>query len=111
MFSTSIHELTACIYYKLAIERGIRGCNVDKEFIDHGRQGTQFPVDPDSEHEASAGTGTGTGAQSSSFKEQKSSNLGNEATVQCETTSNEDLSEVIRYYYVLFAPSNILVRV
>ncbi len=26
LFSMSLHELTACIYYKLAIDRGIRGC-------------------------------------------------------------------------------------
>lgn len=35
MFSTSIHELTACIYYKLAIERGMRGCHVDDEDVAH----------------------------------------------------------------------------
>ena len=47
MFSPSIHELTACIYYKLVIERGIRGCNVDKEFDNHGQMGMQVPVDSD----------------------------------------------------------------
>lgn len=32
MFSSlSLHELTACVYYKLAIERGLRGCNPDGE--------------------------------------------------------------------------------
>ncbi len=31
----SLHELTACIYYKLAIDRGLRGCNPDSELIAH----------------------------------------------------------------------------
>lgn len=35
MFALSLHELTACIYYKIAIERGLRGCNPTAEAIDH----------------------------------------------------------------------------
>lgn len=35
MFSMSLHELTACIYYKLAIDRGLRGCDPDGEKIAH----------------------------------------------------------------------------
>lgn len=35
MFSMSLHELTACIYYKIAIERGLRGCNPDGELFAH----------------------------------------------------------------------------
>ena len=35
MFSISLHELTACIYYKLAIERGLRGCSPTAEAIAH----------------------------------------------------------------------------
>ena len=31
----SLHELTACIYYKLAIDRGLRGCNPDSELVAH----------------------------------------------------------------------------
>ena len=31
----SLHELTACIYYKLAIDRGLRGCDPDGEHILH----------------------------------------------------------------------------
>jgi hypothetical protein len=34
-FPISLHELTACIYYKLAIERGVRGCFPDEEFYQH----------------------------------------------------------------------------
>ena len=35
MFRMSLHELTACIYYKLAIDRGLRGCKPDGEFNAH----------------------------------------------------------------------------
>lgn len=35
MFSLSLHELTACVYYKLAIERGLRGSNPDSELLAH----------------------------------------------------------------------------
>lgn len=35
MFEISLHELTACVYYKLAIERGLRGCYPDSEAEEH----------------------------------------------------------------------------
>jgi hypothetical protein len=35
MFSLSLHELTACVYYKLAIERGLRGSNPQAERLAH----------------------------------------------------------------------------
>ena len=35
MFSLSLHELTACVYYKLAIERGLRGSHPDSERLAH----------------------------------------------------------------------------
>ena len=35
MFSLSLHELTACVYYKLAIERGLRGSHPDSEKLAH----------------------------------------------------------------------------
>lgn len=35
MFSLSLHELTACVYYKLAIERGLRGSHPDGEKLAH----------------------------------------------------------------------------
>lgn len=34
-FSITLHELTACIYYKLAIDRGLRGCNPEGERLEH----------------------------------------------------------------------------
>ena len=39
MFSSlSLHELTACIYYKIAIERGLRGCDPDSELLAHQQE-------------------------------------------------------------------------
>ena len=35
MFTMSLHELTACIYYKLAIDRGLRGCVPEEEHNAH----------------------------------------------------------------------------
>lgn len=35
MFSLSLHELTACVYYKLAIDRGLRGCQPDLPLETH----------------------------------------------------------------------------
>ena len=35
----SLHELTACTYYKLAIDRGLRGCDPDGEARDHAYVG------------------------------------------------------------------------
>eukprot|EP00600_Ochromonadales_sp_CCMP1393_P006515 CAMPEP_0174954748 /NCGR_PEP_ID=MMETSP0004_2-20121128/599_1 /TAXON_ID=420556 /ORGANISM="Ochromonas sp., Strain CCMP1393" /LENGTH=1315 /DNA_ID=CAMNT_0016202601 /DNA_START=234 /DNA_END=4178 /DNA_ORIENTATION=- len=35
MFSLSLHELTACVYYKLAVERGLRGCHPNAEYLAH----------------------------------------------------------------------------
>ena len=37
MFGISLHELTACIYYKLALDRGLRGCDPDGELREHER--------------------------------------------------------------------------
>ena len=45
MFSMSLHELTACIYYKLAIDRGLRGCNPEGEKIAHAPHLSTIPYD------------------------------------------------------------------
>ena len=34
-YPISLQELTACIYYKIALERGLRGCNSDTELNAH----------------------------------------------------------------------------
>ena len=47
MFSLSLHELTACIYYKLAIDRGLRGCDPDGEFRSHQIPHTDPLAEPD----------------------------------------------------------------
>lgn len=46
VFALSLHELTACIYYKLAIDRGLRGSFPDEEFLDHQE------IKPDNEPES-----------------------------------------------------------
>jgi hypothetical protein len=38
-YPLSIRQMTACIYYKLAIERGLRGCDPEGEFRAHGMCG------------------------------------------------------------------------
>lgn len=42
----SLHELTACIYYKIAVERGLRGCNPDGELIAHKLHLPNPPLHP-----------------------------------------------------------------
>jgi hypothetical protein len=38
----SSHEVTACLYYKLVIDRELRGCNPDNEWHAHKRGQTNF---------------------------------------------------------------------
>jgi len=54
IIASSIHELTACVYYKLAIERGIRGCNPDCELISHAPTAVSED-DSDSQHSMTMG--------------------------------------------------------
>jgi hypothetical protein len=42
MFKESLHEITACIYYKIAVNRGLRGCAPDAEHFAHSCTGFQF---------------------------------------------------------------------
>lgn len=49
MFSMSLHELTACIYYKLAIDRGLRGCVPDEEHLSQ-REYADSPLSHTSGH-------------------------------------------------------------
>lgn len=56
----SLHELTACIYYKIAIERGLRGCDPDGEHITHiapsgGYSDARNPNDIDDEEAEESG--------------------------------------------------------
>lgn len=47
LFSMSLHELTACIYYKLAIDRGIRGCKplIEAQLHDESIVGNDHSVE------------------------------------------------------------------
>ena len=51
MFSLSLHELTACIYYKLAIDRGLRGCDPDSEDREHATRDAKNENKNDGEDE------------------------------------------------------------
>jgi hypothetical protein len=35
LYPITLQELTACIYYKIAIDRGLRGCNPAEELLLH----------------------------------------------------------------------------
>jgi hypothetical protein len=49
MFSLSLHELTACVYYKLAIERGLRGSNPQAERLAHAPRARPVPIQQSSQ--------------------------------------------------------------
>ncbi len=58
MFQLSLHELTACVYYKLAIERGLRGCYPDSEAEEHKTTADhrfEVPSTPSSEKDRKEG--------------------------------------------------------
>ena len=108
MFSLSLHELTACVYYKLAIERGLRGCNPDSEEVAHqttcafqstatgGSGFVESDVDPvltndnskrsksenASIHSESTAAGAGAGAGGAAY--------------DCKKAENEDIAQAIR---------------
>mmetsp|Transcript_4943 Transcript_4943/g.6803 ORF Transcript_4943/g.6803 Transcript_4943/m.6803 type:complete len:1165 (+) Transcript_4943:24-3518(+) len=79
MFSSSIHELTACIYYKLAIERGIRGCNIDSEELVHSQKQSNDCGNNSSDSDSSKNTATS-----------------EEEEYSCEPAEDADLKEAIR---------------
>ena len=91
MFSLSLHELTACIYYKLAIDRGLRGCDPEGERIAHS-------VKPAARSSVQGAEGTaeergpfgGTDFQSSG-------SLDEEGPLACEEIEEEELDDIIRF--------------
>lgn len=46
-YPISLHELTACIYYKLAIDRGLRGCLPEAEYEAHHASACCEPTNDD----------------------------------------------------------------
>eukprot|EP01038_Epipyxis_sp_PR26KG_P009273 gene9273-12493_t len=95
MFRFSLHELTACIYYKLAIERGLRGCNPDGERIAHKRTHNTSHLltftksestDRSNRYKSSSSTTTG-----------QTSNSSDSNNYECRDASDADLNEAIRF--------------
>ena len=88
MFTFSLHELTACVYYKLAIERGLRGCEPDSELKAH--QTTKSFNDADIEQAKICNT---------SYLENKGvedQNRFNEQNIYCGDARDSDIENSIR---------------
>ncbi len=110
MFSMSLHELTACIYYKLAIDRGLRGCNPEGERIAHaphispttasrGANNTAGVHSINSYHHQhhahnSSGSGSGTASGGGGGKATADSMDSND--FDCDAAKSEDIDKAIR---------------
>lgn len=95
-FPISLHELTACIYYKLAIERGVRGCYPDEEFYQHlTPQSLQTVVD----QLPAATTAANTNLSSSLPRKNdwKPEHDEEDLNIVCEDLSDQDLDVIIKY--------------
>jgi hypothetical protein len=91
-FPISLHELTACIYYKLAIERGVRGCYPDEEFYQHlTPQSLQTVLNQ-------ATTPSTSLLRKNDWKPEHDEE---EPNAVCEELSNEDLDVIIKYTLLL----------
>jgi hypothetical protein len=86
----SLHELTACVYYKLAIDRGLRGCQPDAALETHRdtdlqrRVWEQFALLDEAPASASAGGGGGGGGSGAPLHD-------------CRPATERDLALAIRY--------------
>ncbi|KAJ1412177.1 hypothetical protein B484DRAFT_178253 [Ochromonadaceae sp. CCMP2298] len=115
MFAFSLHELTACVYYKLAVERGVRGCNPDAEWVAHRptptqthtptRTPTQTPTHthmhtvPTQTSNCGGGCGGGGGGSSSGSSSGSGGGVadsGAEAEYECKDAADSDLDLAIR---------------
>ena len=76
MFSLSLHELTACIYYKIAIDRGLRGCDPQGELVAHTH------TSPSTGHKDTVGAADGFDDHDDSV---------------CEDVKEDELDDVIRF--------------
>jgi hypothetical protein len=107
--------MTACIYYKLAIERGLRGCDPDGEYRAHGECGEPPTYRQRYSKEYSFGMSSESGVPvfqtNSTYSSTNASsqsaiygslfvrkNLENErlAAGLCKNVDDKDLSELIR---------------
>lgn len=116
MFSLSLHELTACVYYKLAIERGLRGSHPDSERLAHTPRKATSPVPSprpvngsssnisnNNSAKVSSGVGIGTGAFGSQRQDKPAAKAPVPEAVpvdddyECKDAHNMDLQLAIRY--------------
>lgn len=98
MFSLSLHELTACVYYKLAIERGLRGSNPDSELLAHAPRARKAMNGGGNK------SGTGTGRNNAESKPSTSAGAiadandpANNVDYECRDASESDVQLSIRY--------------
>jgi hypothetical protein len=112
MFSLSLHELTACVYYKLAIERGLRGSHPDSERLAHTPRKAKSPVPSprpsngsfrnNNSAKLNSGGGIGTSASTTGSQRQDKPAAVPEAVpvdddYECKDAHNMDLQLAIRY--------------
>jgi hypothetical protein len=93
MFSLSLHELTACIYYKLAIDRGLRGCDPEGESVAHKVK----PIARSRSSVVSAGDMTEDKRPYGGTDSQNSDEADDEDPSACEEIEEEELDDVIRF--------------
>ena len=96
MFTLSLHELTACVYYKLAIERGLRGSHPDSELLAHA---------PHSSGSSGGGSSSSRGTNNNTSTDKNSSNTHNTTSssgdYDCKDAEDSDISIAIRYTTIL----------
>jgi Lipase (class 3) len=93
MFSLSLHELTACIYYKLAIDRGLRGCDPEGERVAH----TVKPKARSGSGAVSAGDIAEEKRPYGGFESQNSEEADDDDPSACEEVEEEELDDIIRF--------------
>lgn len=92
MFSLSLHELTACVYYKLAIERGLRGSNPDSELLAHAPRARKRSSDGNNS-DGSAGRNK---TESKPSAGAAAGDVGDDGDYECRDASEADVQLSIR---------------
>lgn len=113
MFTLSLHELTACVYYKLAIERGLRGSHPDSELLAHaphssGRSsggGGSSSRGTNNNNTGSSGSKSSPNKNSSNAHNTSSTNTSNSTNssgdYDCKDAEDSDIAIAIRYTTIL----------
>ena len=101
MFTLSLHELTACVYYKLAIERGLRGSHPDSELLAHAPHSSGSGSSSGSSR-GSSGTNNNTSTNKNSgythntSSTNTSSSTNSSGDYDCKDAEDSDISIAIR---------------